>query len=460
MRVNIRSVIIISIVYILVSFSLPNVSAAATIADLYSAPSEAARFSGATNSTCQNGETIKYCSDYQYSIEADVYTVLGDGSTSASSGASFQDKGNTQTSFLRLVYDVDGLYGGTYSLRYATASDTTFTYQICTYVDSGNFTPHSANFSSCKNYSHTAGDGQWVEADITELVWESVERFSYRVYLRLIATGDYSETATEVYLKRPLKPADFNIISEGVSETEINHRVINTWSIISIAEIPDITNASCVIYKLPFINESVSLLNLSLLDPQYGVCDDNKCFYISWNANESVDMMDEGYNYQVSCSGYLGDLWMDGFSQFVYINRERTFLDDIKDIIAYLLQIIGLGEDTQELVSAQADMVNAKAAYGQDVYITTFLTYADGTVDENATCYLDVWYPNSTQWLDSQQMNATGSDGRYIYYVAVPATTGLYQMRTYCNGTGLHNRTRYAYGNLEIYENDIMVMLS
>lgn len=126
-------------------------------------------------------------------------------------------------------------------------------------------------------------------------------------------------------------------------------------------------------------------------------------------------------------------------------------IDLITDIWNWVQDLLGITQDTQQLVSGDVEMVDAKAAIDGTGYATTFLTYADDEVDVNATCYVDIWYPNSTQWVDGQQMNATGSDGRYIYSISQPNTDGLYQMRSFCNGTSLMNRTRYAYANLEVY---------
>ena len=212
-------------------------------------------------------------------------------------------------------------------------------------------------------------------------------------------------------------------------------------------------------YLFPEHNYSHEELNNSLLNLRYEVAADNSYFKVYWDANESVGVV-EGYNYEVQCSGYVGELYLSSFSQFVYINREKSRQSMFEQFIVWFLQLLGITTDTQQLVSGQAEMVDAKGAIDGSAYVTTFLTYADDTVDVNASCYLDVWYPNSTQWVDEQQMTSTGSDGRYTYELTSLPEDGLYQMRSYCNGTGLMNRTRYAYANLEVYDDIIMQMIT
>jgi len=455
--VNYRVLLCVLLVFVLV----PSVHAAATIADIYKAPSEATRLYSSTNISCQNGPTMMYCSDDQYGSSTDTYTVLGDGSTSAASGTGIADKGNTQSAILKLVYDLDGLIaGGEYLLRFSTPqSSANFNYQVCAYLEDD----HNVNTSSCIDLNHTAGDSGWVEGDIDAVVRESAYRFDNRIKLRVILVdlgGADSVTVTEAYLKRPFKSADFSIVPGGVSETEINHVVRNTWAIVSSSAIPAITDASCDLHKMPYINESISDINISQFNPQYEVGAGNEYFSITWFANGSVPEMEEGFNYEIFCSGYLGTVYMDGFSQFVYVNREKSLWESIADIVAYLLQILGFTEDTNQLVSGRAEMVDAQAAVGETPVLTTFLTYADGAVDVNASCFVDVWYPNGTQWIDNQEMTGVGADGRYTYTTSAVNEGGLYQLRSFCNGTALMNRTQYAYANLEAFNGVIMQMVS
>lgn len=251
--------------------------------------------------------------------------------------------------------------------------------------------------------------------------------------------------------------ADFSIVAQGVTETDIGERVENTWSVVSRIPV-SILDVQCDFFQMMGINdtENEELINSSLLDVEYVI--ENYTFRVYWDANGSL--VDEGKNVEVECNATVNGIEFSGISQFVYVNRERTLWQMIGMFYSYVLQMLGIAEDTQQLVSAQAEMVDAKVEVGGTGYATTFLTYADGTVDENASCYLDVWYPDSVQWIDGQQMNASGSDGRYTYGLEGPAVTGVYQMRSYCNGSALMNRTRYAYANLEVFDGIVMEMIS
>jgi len=438
---------------VLVFALVPSVHAAATIADIYNAPSEATLMYGGTSGYCQ--DIGINCSDTEYASSTDKYSVLGDGATSAASSAIVKDSGNSQSALLKVVYDVDGLLQGTYKLRYASANPGTYDYRVCAYINETD-----VNVSSCIEGTHIDSD-VWEDLPVDVLVRESANRFNNRINLRFAIIGS-SQTITEMYLTRPFKLADIDIIPQGVTEAAANTRVENMWTFVSQAEIPDITGGWCKIKQLVLINQTPSHveLNTSSLGMEFDVADDFTYFKVYWEANTSVENMDEGFNYEVECGGYLGELEMSGFSQFVYINRENTFWENIQDIIAYLLQLIGITEDTQQLVSAQVDMVDAMVPLGGEAVATTFVTYADETVDVNASCWIDVWLPNSTQWFDEQVMTQVGSDGRYTYAISDPGELGLYQMRSFCNGTGLLNRTRYAYANLEVYQDVYMQMIT
>lgn len=441
--------------------------AAATIAEIYSAPSEAIVLSGPTNSTCQEGITSMTCSDSQFPSATDAYTNWGDGSTAVTSSETIADKGNSQTAIGRLVYDVDGLLQGTYKLRYAHISESDFNYSICTYINSTHL-----NESSCQYYFHPEDGDIWNEVDINALVRESAERFNNRIYLRvtMIDNGDTDSMGfSEFYLKRPFKLADIDIIPMGVAEAEENTRVENMWTFVSQTEIPDITNGSCQIKKLVNINESPAhtIINSSELNVEYDVATDYTYFKVYWMANTSVTDFEEGYNYEVDCSGYLGELEMSGFSQFVYINRERSLWQQIGDFITYFLQIIGLLEENQALINESIvignetrDIANQTlnlvqglggsvsvqpqdiVAYtGQNLTVMSALTVGT-TPDDAADCKLKVYYPNATVWINEQNMTALGADGLYKTDVLFPEVTGNYQAISSCTGGLLSGSAR------------------
>jgi hypothetical protein len=137
-----------------------------------------------------------------------------------------------------------------------------------------------------------------------------------------------------------------------------------------------------------------------------------------------------------------------------------AILSLLTDVWNWVQSILGITSDTQQLVSAQADLVVSRVPLGGEGYVTTFVTYADDVVDVNASCFLDAWAPDGTQWVDGQQMVAVGSDGRYVFNISEPIQLGTYQLRSFCNGSALMNRTRYAYATLEVFDGVRMEMIS
>jgi len=432
---------------------VPSVHAAATIADIYSATSEAEKYYGGVGDACQDLDPL--CSDSEYGSVSDQYTVLGDGSTSAASAVSVENKSSSQSGFLRLVFHTDGLLSGTYKLRVGhKAGQDPYDAMICSYQ---NIT--DLNASTCISVSDEDG-GQWHEFEITDIVQYSVGVFDGAVILRYFQTDGNAAEIAEIYLKRPFKIADLSIIAQGVTEAELGTRIENTWNIISPSGVPAITNASCELDKLTDIGgANHESIDISLLNVEYEVAPDNSYFKVYWDVNESAGVV-EGYNYELECTGDIGELHIEAFSQFVYINRESGMWDLFDDFVDWFLQLIGITEDIQELVSGEASMVDLRAGFGESVFATTFLTYSDDVVDVNASCYLDVWSPDNSQFLDAGLMNSSGSDGRYTYHLVVPAVEGTFQLRSYCSGSGLQNRTEYAYGGLEVFDNIVMQMIT
>lgn len=448
MAKTIQKVIIVILLFVV---SAQAALAAATIADIYSAPSEAEKYYGGSGS-CEDLDVN--CNDSDYSSISDGYTFLGDGSTSTY--LTIENKSSSQSGYLKIVYHVDGLFPGTYKLRVGhKQGQGAYLGTICAYQ-----TLIAVNASSCRDIIHFDGD-QWSEYDITDIVLDTVVRFNSAVVIRFFQTSGTANDVAEIYLKRPFKLSDLSIEGQGVSETEVGMRVENTWNIVSGGSVPPLTNATCTLEKLREINESENheLMNISLLNVEYEIDDENTYFKVYWDANESAGIV-EGYNYELECSGYIGELYIEKFSQFVYVNRQRTIFEYLNNFVMWVLQLIGITQDTQQLVSGQVEMVDSRVAVGGEGYATTFLNYADTPIDVNATCWIDIWYPNSTQWVDGWQMIATGSAGRYIYNVSVPIVDGLYQMRSFCNGTALMNRTRFAYANLEVFDDVKMMMVT
>jgi len=442
---------IIALAFIVVF--IPSVHAAATIADIYSAPSEAEKFARGSTSPvdCQDLSTL--CDDSEFDEVVDEYTSIGDGSTT--SGVSIRNNIMLASGYLRLVYDVDGLVPGNYYLRFAKSTTGSFPYIICGYQN------HTAvNISRCE--TGVTVDEVWNEIDVTSFVNRQFDEFGARVTLRLIVNSSSAQKITEVYLKRPIKPEDISIVAQGVSEAEANTRIENTWAIISQTALPAIENTTCTLHRLNDINDTESeyVINFSQLNPEIVIGPSNEYFKVYWDSNTSVDGVSEGYNYELECGGTLGGNVYAGFSQFVYINRQKTIFLYLDNFVMWIMQLLGFAQDTNTLISGHATIADIRMTYGSTSQITTFLTYADGVVNVNASCYLDVWYPNGTQFIDAQIMTATGVDGRYVYSISSPLDVGLFSSRSFCNGTALQNRTQYAYGTIDVIDSIYMEVIS
>ena len=297
---------------------------------------------------------------------------------------------------------------------------------------------------------------QTVEIDVTALARLEAEYGLFGLKFRLYSTG--TEYISDVGM-RVENTQELTFFAQGPSQVEAGSRMRNEWQLVTSVEGVEISDMVCMFESFGNANESAIVLNNSYLDvayPDFPVT--SNTFGVWWTVNESE--IPEGNNVEISCNVSVSDVKFSDVVQFVYVNHDKSLWENIAQFIQYFLQLIGITQDTQQLVSGQAEMVDARAGFGEQAYATTFLTYADMTVDVNASCYLDVWYPNSTQWLDEQGMTQTGADGRYLYGLIAPQQEGSYQMRSFCNGTGLQNRTRYAYANFEVFDNVIMQMIT
>lgn len=419
------------VVLVFILCFVPSVYGAATVAEIYSAPSEATGYSGSTNSSCQI--LAAECADTQYSNVVDTYTALGDGSTAGTSGFTLRNASNIQSSYLRLIYDISGVFPGDYFLRVGHDSGIgDYSGRVCDYINDT-----VVNTSGCVsfNYSETTGD-IWFEVDINDLARRTIDRIG-RVFVRLyIDTG--SEQVTEAYLKRPFSASDFTIIASGVSETEENTRVENTWTVISTTEIPLITNFSCTVERLLDIPGNHADINFSELHPEYIVNQQGDTSYVSvyWDANTSVANVSTGYNYEVECAGKIGDLSLSGFSQFVYINNQRSILNNIQDFFIYIAQILGFLDNIESGGVATLSLFEGDYFTGESTQVVAKVTQS-GVPIEDTVCNVSMYYPDVSLFVDNQQMYYTGIGGLYRYNVTLPQVIGSYLVDTSCNGGNL-----------------------
>jgi len=435
--------------------------AAATIADIYSAPSEAEKYYAGVGVACQNLDPN--CSDIQFASVLDSYSILGDGSTASASSITIENKSSTQSGFFKFVFHTDGVLSGTYKLRVGhKAGQGSYIGKICPYLNITHL-----NVSAC--FSVNDGDGgQWHEFTIpSSIVERGVSRFDGAVILRFMQTSGSAADVAEAYLKRPFKLSDISIVPQGVSEAESGTRIENTWNIISPSGVPPLTNVSCEVQRLTNITDAGhELMNISLLNVEYDLASDNSYIKVYWDVNESAGIV-EGFNYELECSGYIGELYLNKFSQFVYVNRAKSLWENIADFISYFLQIIGLLEDNQALINESIiignetrDIANqtlnivqglggAVSVQPQDIVaytgqnLTVMAALTVGVLpDDAADCKLRVYYPNATIWISEQNMTSIGADGLYKTNVLFPEVTGNYQAISSCTGGSLSGSAR------------------
>lgn len=415
----------------LAAIFLPVVAAQAN--DVYIIPSEVEKYDDGATSNCQALDLE--CTDEEYST-TDIFTLMRDGSTTT--GIGLRNASNSQSGYMRVVYDVSGLIPGEYKLRIAHGTGSgSYVAKICTYIN------HTAiNTSSCLDFNHTAGD-VWTEFNVDELVRESADIFDGRIILRYYVT-DTSETLTEAYLKRPFRADDFSIIPTGVAQTEINKRVENQWAVVSVGELPDITNFTCTWQQLLDASEGSDhvLINDSQLDVQYSIGQGptaNQDFVsVYWDANETVTGIEEGSNYELTCNLVIGEVELDELSQFVYINNQRSIIDNIAAFAVQIMEILGFLDSAQQGGEAEITVFQEKEYLGGNGQIVARATM-DGRPITNTTCFASLRSPNFTSVFANATMTNEG-DGYQRYNYSVPYDKGTYYADTYCFGGNFTQR--------------------
>jgi hypothetical protein len=358
--------------------ALPSVHAAATISEIYAAPSEAEKYFGGSG-ICQDLDTS--CNDTQYPSVTDGYQLLGDGATASASSIAVENKSSSQSGYLRLVYHLDGVLDGTYQLRVGhKQGQPSYNNMICAYLPDAK----NVNGSSCITASHVDGQ-QWSEYDVDTLVRRSAVRFDGAVILRYYHTSGTAADVAEVYLKRPFKEADFQIIPQGVTTGDVNQWLENEWVIVSQAEI-DLTNASCNVYEL---GATHVLLNDSYIHKNVSIEQDGSKVTVRWFSNSTV--VNPGVNYEVDCDVLAGNAVLLGLEQYVYMTVDGGIFEDLTAVLDSILRLLGLIEDPvyvrQMTMQAPSDGpidLKVQVTSGEDLYTNaacnTTITDSTGSV--------------------------------------------------------------------------------
>jgi len=368
-----------------VAMVLPSVHAAATISEIYAAPSEGEKFYGGSG-ICQNLDTS--CTDEQFASVTDVYSLLGDGSTAAASAVTIENKSSSQSGYLRLVYHLDGVLDGTYELRLGhKQGQTGYNGQVCAYLPDA----VSINGSSCVSFSHIAGE-QWHEVDVDTLVRRSAARFNGAVILRVQQTSGGAVDMAEVYLKRPFKESDFQIIPQGVTTGDVNQWLENEWLISSQADIA-LTNASCSVWE---VDEPHVMLNATSIEQNVNITEGGAKLVVRWFSNSSV--VTSGKNYEVQCDVLAGTAVLVGLEQYVYMTVDGGIFADLTELVENMLRLLGFIEQPVE-VRQLTTQVPGEGPVNLLAQVTM-----GGDLETNATCNVTVAYANGTQLFTEASM--------------------------------------------------------
>ena len=154
-----------------------------------------------------------------------------------------------------------------------------------------------------------------------------------RVSLRIITRQDSPQPfIREAYIRQPITRADVDFLPQGVFQAPLNSYIENSWKILSDVDL-NMDNISCSLYRVEGIN---FLVVPTLL--QVSTDENNQIFKVMWYANSSV--INESFNYKVDCNITVEGILFEQVSQYVYINRERTFFEKINGIFDYLFGFI------------------------------------------------------------------------------------------------------------------------
>jgi hypothetical protein len=405
------------------------VFAAAPASSRFVGVAEAQSLSGTTIAACQISGT---CNDTVYGSISDIYTVMGDGSTAASSTASFRNTSNTQSGVLAFTYDVDGIRDGEYYLRLFFTSSQAANILVFPYYDNLN-----VNSSLVAIGTTTGASNYWVDVPLGNLPSYAYNTTG-RVKLRLVATASASQTVAEAYLKQPPVAGDFQLIPQGTNIAQINASVENVWKMVTQVTSYVVSSPTCSVRDIDsgvLLNANEIVLNVSV---------SYQALKVTWFSNSSASVI-EGNNYRVSCSAQFDGVHISDIEQYVYITSEKTMKQVFMSVVNYLLSIFNFTKNTDSLVTnmaAQAQLIELQG-YPDQVFIANGQLIFNNTqlVDyTNVSCSLNVWYPDATKWINDGLM-VYSTDGIYLYNLTMPEYIGSYRAVMNCSGGALGNLT-------------------
>jgi hypothetical protein len=392
--------------------SAVQVEAAAVLASIYTSPSEAETWSGSSNASCQ--VLSPTCFDAQFSTIADVYTPLGDGSTSASSGATVKNSSNAQSGFLKLAYDLDDSRSGTYKLRWFTTGSASYTAMINIYVNDTHILP---GVNGTIYVSATPGVEPWTEADVSNgtlqiLAQNALAPGRNRVIFRLASAGSTAQTITEAYLKKPFGSSDISFVPTGTTQVELDAKAATVWLAVSKYAGVTISGVTCKFQDEANDTQLNLTYNYSVSNPT----DAPGKLEVYWVANSSLGVY-EGMQLSVYCDLLVEGSAFKNLEQVVYVNRQKGMWVQFSD---WFLKMLGL---LQQPVKVQ--VMNTQLADGATTTVVVDVDKGGGVVPTTSVtnCTMTVVDQLSAVLYNNSPMSLFGS-GIGMYYLNVNNTLG------------------------------------
>lgn len=275
--------------------------------------------------------------------------------------------------------------------------------------------------------------------------------------------GILADGSTSINVIKP-NFGSMQVVAQGTAQVDLGKVVVSEWLIL----LPNSTNST--VSDIQVIDGACNVMDL--LDNPLNV----SVFAITTNdkmtATFTADPVNfvEGMNYQVLCNiTFNHGMYVNGVKNYVYITPHTSFLQ-------YILQLIGLAEDTQASVNETLSISN------QTLQIVTLLNSTIGTIvyeqiphvelaqsnliagrvskivaeayyGSNVTltpvCEITVFYQNLSRLVDNQSMIVGIDVYEYDWLVPLDAN-GKYATQVECTGGDFGMTRVYAFESLDV----------
>ena len=286
--------------------------------------------------------------------------------------------------------------------------------------------------------------------------------------------GILADGSTVIHVEKPTL-GNMQVISQGVPQVDLGSVAKADWQLLLLNTTNATSNSS--IQVTGGACQVVDIANVPLTVP-INVTTTADRMTATFMANTTNGFV-EGSNYEVDCNITLSDnMYVNGVKSYVYVNSRQSFLQ-------YLLQLIGLGQQTQSTVNQTLNITNQTLAIVQNLnltgggqtgaqiyeqfpdvwlaqtnlypgYTTPLVAVATlGSTDvSNATCYVTIYDQAAAVLVNTQAMTSTG--GKYLYNWSVPnGSDGHYPVKINCTsgafGTAKITKLQDVYVNGQVF---------